>query len=218
MKFIREHADEVKQNLVNRHNPFDLDEVLALDGKRRELLRDTEALKSEKNAESKKIAMAKKNGEDAADAIARMREVGQKISAIDKELGEVESKLNELLLHIPNMCDKSVPVGKDDSENPEVRKWGEIPTFDFPIKAHYELGDTSASWMQKERGRSPARVSISTSRRQPVSKERYIISCSTCIPSRMTTPKSSRPTSSMASPCRAPASCRNSRMICTSRR
>ena len=142
MKFIREHADEVKQNLVNRHNPFDLDEVLALDGKRRELLRDTEALKSEKNAESKKIAMAKKNGEDAADAIARMREVGQKISAIDKELGEVESKLNELLLHIPNMCDKSVPVGKDDSENPEVRKWGEIPTFDFPIKAHYELGDT----------------------------------------------------------------------------
>ena len=142
MKFIREHADEVKQNLVNRHNPFDLDEVLALDGKRRELLRDTEALKSEKNAESKKIAMAKKNGEDAADAIARMREVGQKISAIDKELGEVEAKLNELLLHIPNMCDKSVPVGKDDSENPEVRKWGEIPTFDFPIKAHYELGDT----------------------------------------------------------------------------
>ena len=134
MKFIREHADEVKQNLVNRHNPFDLDEVLALDGKRRELLRDTETLKSEKNAESKKIAMAKKNGEDAADAIARMREVGQKISAIDKELGEVESKLNE--------CDKSVPVGKDDSENPEVRKWGEIPTFDFPIKAHYELGDT----------------------------------------------------------------------------
>ena len=142
MKFIREHADEVKQNLVNRHNPFDLDEVLALDGKRRELLRDTETLKSEKNAESKKIAMAKKNGEDAADAIARMREVGQKISAIDKELGEVESKLNKLLLHIPNMCDKSVPVGKDDSENPEVRKWGEIPTFDFPIKAHYELGDT----------------------------------------------------------------------------
>ena len=104
MKFIREHADEVKQNLVNRHNPFDLDEVLALDGKR--------------------------------------REVGQKISAIDKELGEVEAKLNELLLHIPNMCDKYVPVGKDDSENPEVRKWGEIPTFDFPIKAHYELGDT----------------------------------------------------------------------------
>ena len=141
IKFIREHADEVKQNLVNRHNPFDLDKVLELDGKRRELLQETEALKSEKNAESKKIAQAKKNGEDAADAIASMREVGKKISAIDKELGEVEGTLNELLLHIPNMADKSVPIGKDDSENPEVRRWGEIPKFDFPIKAHYELGD-----------------------------------------------------------------------------
>lgn len=88
IKFIREHADEVKQNLVNRHNPFDLDKVLELDGKRRELLQETEALKSEKNAESKKIAQAKKNGEDAADAIASMREVGKKISAIDKELGK----------------------------------------------------------------------------------------------------------------------------------
>ena len=136
IKFIREHADEVKQNLVNRHNPFDLDKVLELDGRRRELLQETEALKSEKNAESKKIAQAKKNGEDASDAIASMREVGRKISAIDKELGEVE-----LLLHIPNMADKTVPVGKDDSENPEVRRWGEIPKFDFPIKAHYELGD-----------------------------------------------------------------------------
>ena len=141
IKFIREHADEVKQNLVNRHNPFDLDKVLELDGKRRELLQETEALKSEKNAESKKIAQAKKNGEDASDAIASMREVGRKISAIDKELGEVEGTLNELLLHIPNMADKTVPVGKDDSENPEVRRWGEIPKFDFPIKAHYELGD-----------------------------------------------------------------------------
>ncbi|WP_440232760.1 serine--tRNA ligase, partial [Dialister succinatiphilus] len=141
IKFIREHADEVKQNLVNRHNPFDLDKVLELDGKRRELLQETEALKSEKNAESKKIAQAKKNGEDASDAIASMRKVGRKISAIDKELGEVEGTLNELLLHIPNMADKTVPVGKDDSENPEVRRWGEIPKFDFPIKAHYELGD-----------------------------------------------------------------------------
>ena len=94
IKFIREHADEVKQNLVNRHNPFDLDKVLELDGKRRELLQETEALKSEKNAESKKIAQAKKNGEDASDAIASMREVGRKISAIDKELGEVEGTLN----------------------------------------------------------------------------------------------------------------------------
>lgn len=141
IKFIRDHADEVKENLKNRHNSFNLDEVLTLDEKRRELLQETEALKSQRNAETKKIAMAKKNGEDASAAIAEMKEVGEKISIIDAELKEVEATLHERLLHIPNMTDKSVPVGKDDTENPEVRRWGEIPTFDFPIKAHYELGE-----------------------------------------------------------------------------
>lgn len=141
IKFIRDHADKVKENLKNRHNSFNLDEVLTLDEKRRELLQETEALKSQRNAETKKIAMAKKNGEDASAAIAEMKEVGQKISTIDAELKEVEATLHERLLHIPNMTDKSVPVGKDDTENPEVRRWGEIPTFDFPIKAHYELGE-----------------------------------------------------------------------------
>ena len=141
MKFIREHADALKENLKNRHNDFDVDEVLVLDEKRRALLVETEALKSQRNAETKKIAMAKKNGEDASAAIAEMKAVGDKIDAIDGELREIEGKLNALLLRIPNMCDASVPQGVDDSENPEVRKWGEIPKFDFPIKAHYELGE-----------------------------------------------------------------------------
>ena len=141
MKFIREHADAVKENLKNRHNDFDVDEVLVLDEKRRALLVETEALKSQRNAETKKIAMAKKNGENADAAIAEMKAVGDKIDAIDGELREIEGKLNALLLRIPNMCDASVPQGVDDSENPEVRKWGEIPKFDFPIKAHYELGE-----------------------------------------------------------------------------
>lgn len=116
MKFIREHAEEVKENLVNRHNPFDLDHVLDLDQKRRELLQQTEVLKSQKNAASKMIAQAKKEGRDASKDIEDMREVGKKISAIDSELASIEAELKELLLHIPNMADKSVPVGKDDSE------------------------------------------------------------------------------------------------------
>lgn len=80
------------------------------------------------------IAQAKKEGRDASKDIEDMREVGKKISAIDSELASIEAELKELLLHIPNMADKSVPVGKDDSENPEVRRWGEIPTFDFLLK------------------------------------------------------------------------------------
>lgn len=142
LKFIREHVDLVKHNLVNRNNDFDLDNVLNLDKKRRELLQETEKLKSKRNSESKNIAQAKKNGEDASFAIAAMREVGKKISQIDNELGEVEEELNNLLLHIPNIVDESVPVGKDDSENPEIRRWGKPREFDFPIKAHYELGES----------------------------------------------------------------------------
>jgi hypothetical protein len=141
MKFIRDHIDDVKKNLENRHNSFDLNEVLSLDQKRRELLQETEALKSKRNAESKKIAVAKKNGEDASSAIEAMRVVGDQIATIDKELNETQEALTNLLLHLPNMADSSVPIGKDDTENPEVRKWGEIRKFDFPVKEHYELGD-----------------------------------------------------------------------------
>ena len=141
IKFIRENTEAVKANLVNRHNDFDLDEVIELDRKRRELLQMTEALKSERNAETKKIALAKKNKEDASAVISAMREVGTKIAAIDKELAGVELILQDRLLRIPNMTDASVPVGKDDSENPEVRHWGEIRKFPFPAKEHYELGE-----------------------------------------------------------------------------
>lgn len=142
IKFIRENTDIVKNNLINRHNDFDLDEVLSLDQKRRELLQETEKLKSKRNSESKNIAKAKKNGEDATLAIEAMRKVGQRISEIDSELNLVEEKLNNLLLHIPNIVDESVPVGKDDSENPEIRRWGKPREFKFPIKAHYELGES----------------------------------------------------------------------------
>ena len=120
IKFIRENTEAVKANLVNRHNDFDLDEVIELDRKRRELLQMTEALKSERNAETKKIALAKKNKEDASAAISAMREVGTKIAAIDKELAGVELILQDRLLRIPNMTDASVPVGKDDSEIVEL--------------------------------------------------------------------------------------------------
>ena len=140
MKFIREHADEVKQNLINRHNAFDLDKVLELDKQRRALLTETEKLKSEKNAVSREIPVAKKAGKDVQPIIKAMKEVGKKIDAIDTQLKDIDTNLHDLLLRIPNMCDKSVPLGKDDSENPEVRRWGEPRHFDFPIKAHYELG------------------------------------------------------------------------------
>lgn len=215
IKFIRENTEAVKANLVNRHNDFDLDEVIELDRKRRELLQMTEALKSERNAETKKIALAKKNKEDASAAISAMREVGTKIAAIDKELAGVELILQDRLLCIPNMTDASVPVGKDDSENPEVRRWGEIRKFPFPVKEHYELGETWAFSILNERGRCQARVSISISVWQPVWKELCTISCLMFIHSRMISRKLFHHISLMVLLCREPDSSLNLRMICT---
>mgnify|MGYP000332142797 FL=1 len=129
IKFIREHVQEVKDNLIHRHNSFDLDEVLDLDSRRRNLLQETEQLKKQRNEATRQIAEAKRSGQDSAEKIAEMKGISQKISELDRQLSETESILRDGLLHLPNMCDASVPVGKDDSENPEVRRWGDIPAF-----------------------------------------------------------------------------------------
>ncbi len=141
IKWIREHTEEVRQNLLNRHNPMDLDKLLELDGKRRGFLQKTELLKKQRNEVTKEIAAKKKTGTDASAEITAMQEVGRQIAELDRELSVIEREIHDFLLHIPNMADQSVPVGKDDSENPEVRRWGEIPAFDFPVKAHDELGE-----------------------------------------------------------------------------
>ncbi len=140
IKFVREHLDDVKQMLKNRNNPLNLDAFTELDAKRRELLKASESLKSERNAVSKEISRMKKSKEDASSKIAAMREVGQKISALDGELKETEAALKDLMLHIPNMPREDVPIGKDDTENPEVRRWGDPTKFSFTPKAHWDLG------------------------------------------------------------------------------
>ena len=140
IKFVREHLDEVRQMLENRCNSLNLDAFEGLDKKRRELLQETEALKGSRNTVSKEISQMKKAGENADDKIREMREVGDRISALDAELRNVEGELRDILLHIPNMPKADVPIGKDDTENPEVRKWGELKKFAFAPKAHWDIG------------------------------------------------------------------------------
>jgi seryl-tRNA synthetase len=140
IKFVREHLDDVRQMLKNRHNPLELDDFAELEKKRRELLQETESLKSQRNAVSKEISVMKKNKENADERIKEMREVGQKISALDDELKTIEEKLRDILLHIPNMPKDDVPIGKDDTENPEVRKWGTPKKFAYEPKAHWDIG------------------------------------------------------------------------------
>ncbi len=141
MKFVRDHLDDVREMLKNRCNPRDLGGFAEMEKRRREILNEVEQLKGQRNTVSKQISVMKKNKENTDDIVKEMREVGEKISAMDAELKAVEEKLRDVLLHIPNMPKADVPIGKDDTENPEVRKWGTPREFSFEPKAHWELGE-----------------------------------------------------------------------------
>ena len=141
LKFVRENLDKVAEAMKNRHTEVDLDAFRKLDQERRDLLQEVEADKSMRNSVSAEISKMKKNGEDASEKILSMRTLGDKIAETDKKLKEVEQGLRDIMLTIPNMPDASVHVGKDDTENPEVRKWGEPTHFDFEPKAHWDLGE-----------------------------------------------------------------------------
>lgn len=142
VKFVVENADLVKAAMKTRSGEYDVDIVLELDRQRREILKEVEALKAERNRESAQVAALKREKKDASEIIARMKDVGDKIKALDDELGPVESGLRMAMLSIPNIPDKTVPIGKDDTENVEIRKFMEPTKFGFEPKAHWDLGDS----------------------------------------------------------------------------
>ena len=140
LNLIRENPDLVRTALKNRQiDPSPVDDILRLDEKRRSLLTEVEALKAERNAVSKEIGKLK----DAAERekkIAAMREVGDKIAALDKEVAEVEAELHAILSAIPNIPDERTPLGASEDENVVLRTVGQLPEFDFEPKPHWELG------------------------------------------------------------------------------
>lgn len=142
IKFIKNNAELVKQAMRNRQNPMDdvIDEIISLDEKRLKLISEVEALRAEQNAFNKKIPMMKKSGEDTTEIMAKMKEISNAASEKSKQLAEVETKQKNLVLGVPNVPNESVPYGKDDSENPEIRRNGEPRKFDFEAKPHWEIG------------------------------------------------------------------------------
>lgn len=141
MKFVRENMELVEQNLKNRNSAADLQSFATLYDERKELIQEVEALKAQRNAVTAEISVLKRNKENADDKIAQMKVVGDEIAALDERGREVERKLRDIALMLPNMCDSSVPVGADEEDNPEVRRWGKPREFDFPIQAHWDLGE-----------------------------------------------------------------------------
>ncbi len=139
-KLLRDNFDDVKTKLDKRGKNFNLESFKDLDLKRRELILKIEEMKSNQNAQSKQIPVLKKEGKDTTAIMEEMKVLSEKISALDPELKEIEEKILELMLSIPNTPNETVPVGSDDSDNLFVRAHLEPTTFDFEPLPHWEIG------------------------------------------------------------------------------
>ena len=140
LKKVCDNIEYVEERLSGRSGHFPIAEVAQKAKRRKEIIKQVEALKAEKNKVSAEIAEIKRNGGSCDDLIKKMRDEGDKIKAFDDELSEVENSLKELMYAIPNLPDESVPVGSDSDDNVEVRRWGEPTKFDFEPKAHWDIG------------------------------------------------------------------------------
>jgi seryl-tRNA synthetase len=140
-KYIREHPDEVREKLALRGQTISLDQFVLIDGERRKTIQEWERLRARQKKVSDEVSKRKREGQDASELIEEMKKVSQEMKELDRIVEEKEEVLQEFLLVIPNLPHTSVPQGKDSSDNVEVRRWGEIPKFDFEPKAHWDLGE-----------------------------------------------------------------------------
>ncbi|AYE34342.1 serine--tRNA ligase [Clostridium septicum] len=143
LKRIRNNPEEIKKALANRGEDFQestIDEIIALDEQRRNILVDVEALKSKRNQVSAEIPKLKKAGEDVTAIMTEMRELGDKIKEDDAKISEIDEKLEYIMLRMPNIPNPQVPEGDTDEDNVEIKKWGEPTKFNYEPKAHWDLG------------------------------------------------------------------------------
>ena len=132
--------ETVAAALKARNSKISMDEFLEMDKRRRAALAEVESLKNRRNTESAEVARRKKAGEDASDLVAELGRLSDRIKALDAEAEAIKEEVHQWMLSVPNMPDASVPVGRDESENVEVHRWGEQPKFSFPVREHWELG------------------------------------------------------------------------------
>jgi len=141
IKRIREDFDGVKAAVERRcKGDFGIDNVLEYDKQRRALLAEVEQMKNQQSVKSKEIPKMKKAGEDTTELMAEMKQLSEEIKVLDAKVSEVEANLQDALLNVPNTPNPTVQIGEDDSDNVELRKWGEPREFDFEYKAHWDVG------------------------------------------------------------------------------
>ena len=142
LKRIRRDFDEVLQGIEKRgKGDFGLLEIQELEVKRRELLYSYEEKKAEQNKKSKLIPQYKKEGKDVKKLLDELKVLSQQISDEEKEVKEIEESISEKLLYVPNVPHKDIPIGSDEADNVELRRWGTPRVFDFEPKAHWDLGE-----------------------------------------------------------------------------
>lgn len=140
LKFITENADLVKKAMSTRSGSYDVDKVLALNARRKEIISKVEAMKAERNRVSDEIARMRREKKNADEAIAAMKKDNEEIKKLDEELGVIEADLKLAVMSIPNIPHESVPLGADDTFNKEIRKVGEPTKFDFEPLPHWDIG------------------------------------------------------------------------------
>ena len=141
IKFIRQNAQLVQESLRRRGLDYDLQRFLDCDSKRRAILLEVEELKHERNTVSGRIAQMNKERKDPSKLIAQMRAVSQRIKALDEELSKYEESLHAILMDLPNIPHPSVPIGKDEKDNPVIKQVGQPRSFDFQPLPHWEIGE-----------------------------------------------------------------------------
>ena len=139
LKFIRQNPDTVRRMLKDRRVDVDLDQLIDADQQWLKAQKNVEDLRQRQNAVSKEIGQLKKNRQDASSQIAEMKQVSDQIKQLNEQTQQLKQEVNRILMYLPNLPDQSVPVGVDESDNPEIKSWGENPTFDFIPKPHWDL-------------------------------------------------------------------------------
>jgi seryl-tRNA synthetase len=141
VKLLRENLDEVKTRMATRGAEIDWNEFVALDRERREALASIERLKEKKNRLSGEIGKIKKSGGDATAFMREVEEVTEAIRSDEGPLADIEARFEQLMLTLPNLPNPGVPVGKNSDDNKEIRRWGDLPKFDFGPKNHWDIGE-----------------------------------------------------------------------------
>ena len=174
LKLIRTNPEKVKEALNKRREKIDLEEVLLLDQKRRELLMDAGNLKETRNKVNEEIGRLRKEKVDVQEKILAMREVSNKIKELDNQIREVEERINKILLEMPNLPHESVPVGEDEKGNKEVRRWGKPREFDFIPSPHWDIGE-ALDILDFERGAKVASARFTVLKGRGARLERALI-------------------------------------------